>query len=88
MKEIAETYREKLIIISIGLNSDRIWKEALTGRDVPWVNLRDPKGFYGLAVNYSYQRGLANYTLISPEGKIIDKWTGYCNGFIEGKITF
>ena len=42
--------------------------------------------FILLAVNYGYQSGLANYTLISPEGKIIDKWKGAGNGFAEEKI--
>ena len=74
MKKISETYREKLTIISISLNSDSIWKKVMIGRDMPWVNIRDPKGFYGLAVNYGFLQGLANYVLISPEGKIIDKW--------------
>jgi thiol-disulfide isomerase/thioredoxin len=87
MKEISETYREKLTIISIGLNSDSIWKGEMFGRDVPWVNIRDPKGFSGLAVNYSFQRGIANYILISPEGKIIDKWKGFGNGFTEEKVS-
>ena len=87
MKEISEIYHEKLTIISISLNSDPIWKESMIGRDMPWINIRDPKGFSGVAVNYGFQRGIANYILISPEGKIIDKWVGFVNGFTSEKVS-
>ena len=85
MKEISETYSDKLTIISISLDADVAWKESMPEHDMPWVNIRDPKSFGGLAANYGV-RGIPNYVMISPEGKIIDKWMGFGTGFLKRKV--
>ena len=85
MKEISETYRDKLTIISISLDTESVWKEAMATHDMPWVNLRDPKSFGGLAAAYGVA-GIPNYVLISPEGTIIDKWVGYGTGSLKQKV--
>ena len=85
MKEISETHNDKLTIISISLDADLAWKETMTKHDMPWVNIRDPKSFGGLAANYGV-RGIPNYVMISPEGKVIDKWMGFGSGFIKKKV--
>ena len=85
MKEISETYSEKLTIISISLDTDAMWKEAMNEHDTPWINIRDPKGYGGLAANYGV-RGIPNYTMISPEGKVIDKWMGFGDGHLKRKV--
>jgi Peroxiredoxin len=86
MKEISETYSEKLTIISISLDTDIMWKEAMVKHDMPWVNIRDPKSYGGLAANYGV-KGIPNYVMISPEGKIIDKWMGFRNGSLKKKMS-
>ena len=86
MKEISETYSEKLTIVSISFDSDAGWKEAMATHDMPWVNIRDPKSFGGLAANYGVS-GIPHYVIISPENKIVDKWFGYGNGLIKKKIS-
>ena len=86
MKEISETYADKLTIISISLDTDAAWKEAMTIHDMPWVNIRDPKGMGGLAANYDVA-GIPNYVMISPEGKIIDKWMGFGEGYLKRKVS-
>ena len=86
MKEVSETYHDQLTIISISLDTDAVWKEAMSAHDMPWINIRDPKGFGGLAANY-YVSAIPNYVMISPEGKIIDKWMGFGNGFIKRKVS-
>ena len=85
MKEISETYRDKLTIISISLDSDAIWKEALKTHDMPWINIRDPKSTGGLGANYGV-RTIPNYIMISPEGKVVDKWAGYGTGSLKRKV--
>ena len=85
MKEISETYRDKLTIISISLDTETGWKDAMVAHDMPWVNLRDPKSMGGLAATYGVT-GIPNYVMISPEGKIIDKWMGYGTGFLKRKV--
>jgi len=53
---------------------------------MPWVNIRDPKSFGGLAANYGVN-GIPYYVIISPAGKVVDKWGGYGNGFIKRKVS-
>ena len=86
MKEISETYREKLTIISISLDTDTMWKEAMSEHDMPWVNIHDPKGYGGLAANYGVE-GIPSYIMISPEGKIVDKWSGFGTGYLKRKVS-
>jgi len=86
MKEVSEIYRDKLTIISISLDTDAVWKEAMNANDMPWVNIRDPKSYGGLAANYG-TKGIPNYVVISPEGKIIDKWGGFGSGLIKKKVS-
>jgi thiol-disulfide isomerase/thioredoxin len=86
MKEISENYNENLTIISITLDSDTRWKEAMDTHDMPWVNIRDPKSFGGLSANYGV-RGIPYYVMVSPEGKIVDKWGGYGQGSLKRKLS-
>ena len=86
MKEISETYKEKLTIISISLDSDAIWKEAMKKHDMPWVNLHDPRSWNGLAAHYGV-RSIPNYVLISPEGKIVVQGDGYSKGSLKGSAS-
>jgi len=51
---------------------------------MPWVNIRDPKAMGGLIASYG-ARGIPYYVVISPEGKVIDQWFGYFDGFITKK---
>ena len=82
MKEISETYKEKLTIISISLDTDTNWKKAMEIHDMPWVNIRDPKSFGGLAANYGVY-GIPHYIFISPEGKIVVQGSGYSKGSLK-----
>ena len=85
MKEILETYSDNLTIISVSLDTDNWWKEAMTKYDMPWINIRDPKSFGGLAANYGVT-GIPNYVMISPEGKVVDKWMGFGTGYLKRKV--
>jgi len=85
MREISETYRNKLTIININTDNDDNWKKAMTEHDMPWVNIRDPRGFAGLAADYGIL-GAPSFVLISPESKIADKWVGYGTGYLKQKV--
>lgn len=86
MKEAAEAYSENLTIISISLDTDTRWKDALNTYDLSWINIRDPKSYGGLAASYGVN-GIPHYVIISPEGKVIDKWGGYGEGLIKRKVS-
>jgi peroxiredoxin len=86
IKEISEIYRDKLTAISITLDSDSRWKAITARHDMPWVNLRDPKSSFGLASNYGI-KGTPSYIMISPEGKIIDRWDGISKVSLKEKVS-
>ena len=85
MKEISEIYSEKLTIISISLDTKSRWELATNTYDMPWINIRDPKSYGGLAANYGVN-GIPSYVMISPEGKVIDKWGGFGEGNLKRKV--
>ena len=85
LKEVSENYHENLTVISISLDIDAKWKDAMDKYDMPWVNLRDPKGYGGLIANYGI--GTPYNVIISPDGKVLDKWMGYGNGYFKSKAT-
>jgi len=53
--------------------------------DMPWVNIRDPKAFIGLAANYDVD-GTPYFVIISPDGKIVDMWFGFSNNSLKNKM--
>ena len=85
LKEIVETYRDKLTIISIDDEDEAVWKEALAKHDMTWINVRDPKSSEKLSDKYGVSE-IPNYILISPSGKIVDTWKGYAEGFVKRKL--
>ena len=86
LKEVSEIYHNQLTIISIDDEEDAVWKEALTKHDMTWVNVRDPKNSGRLSDKYGVSE-IPNYILISPDGKIVDKWKGYTEGFVKRKLS-
>jgi len=77
---------DSLVLISISLDTDTRWREAMNQHDMTWVNIRDPKGYGGLAANYGVN-GIPYYIIISPEGKVVDKWMGFDHGLITRKVS-
>ena len=84
MKEVSEIYCDKLTIINVNLDSKPTWKKAMTKQNFPWINVRDPKSHAGLAGKYGNGLTVPYYVIISPEGKILDKWHGYT--YIKEKV--
>lgn len=87
MKEVSETYPENLTIISISIDTNKEWKKGLAEHHTPWVNLRDPKSWAGLAPRYGADGGTPYYVIISPEGKVVDRWFGFREGWIKKKMS-
>lgn len=50
-----------------------------------WHNWSDGKERMGLYAYYD-QQGIPSYTLISPEGRVIDRWMGYGSGSLKQKV--
>ena len=85
MGEIAKKYKDRLRVVSITTDTDSVWREASGRHSMSWHNWSDGKQETGIYAHYD-QTGIPNYTLISPEGIIIDRWIGYGNGSLLMKI--
>ena len=86
IKEVAESYKEGLVIVSINSDPKDRWldfieRKGLTGNQ--WNELA--KGATGLAAVYQVT-GIPHYVMISPEGVILDMWKGYGPGSIKEKV--
>ena len=85
MKEIHEAHSDKLTIISISTDSEKVWKEGLERHQLPWVNLTDYLGTEGYASLYGAP-GIPFYVLISPDGIVEKMWAGYKEGALQEKL--
>lgn len=85
MKEISETWKDKVTVISLSTDTEKGWKEISKTKDMSWVNLNDFGGMSGLAAKYNV-RGIPHYVIISPEGIILHSWSGYGKGLLKRKL--
>lgn len=85
MGELATTYKEKLNIVSISTDNKNVWERASKEHPMTWNNWNDMKGNAGIYAQYD-QGGIPNYTLISPEGIILEQWMGYGEGSLKKRI--
>lgn len=85
MKEIAELYKDELVIVSLSVDTKQGWVKASKEHEMTWQNLNELKGSNGLYAKYGV-RGIPNYVLISPQGRIISKWSGYGPGLLKLKL--
>lgn len=85
MAEVAERYAEVLEVVSITTDTDKMWREASAKHPITWHNWSDGNGNSGIYAHYD-QSGIPSYTLISPDGIVIDRWKGYGNGSLRLKL--
>ena len=85
MGELASTYKDKLNIVSISTDNKNVWERASKEHPMTWNNWNDMKGQAGIYAQYD-QGGIPNYTLISPEGIVLEQWMGYGEGSLKKKI--
>lgn len=85
MQEIAEKYKDNLVIVGINSDTEDIWKEFSNKTELAGVNLNDPKGETGLKLNYGIT-GIPHYVLLAPDDTIITSWSGYGKGSLLAKM--
>lgn len=86
MEEIADTYKDHLVVVGISIDPEKAWKEFVAKKNLKgnqWNELR--KGMTGLAARYGV-RGYPHYILIAPDGKLQDVWGGYGTGSLMNKV--
>lgn len=86
MKEVAETYRDRLTVVAVNLDEVRAeWLKAAEKDGIVWTNLADPQGFDGLPYRYGV-KGIPHYALLSPDGKLVASWAGYGPGYLKKNV--
>lgn len=85
MGRVAEKYPDRLKIIGINLDtSEEGWRQGTEMFKYESLNLNAPPASdiderYGV-------NGIPHFVIISPEGMILDQWTGYGPGIIERRL--
>lgn len=85
MKEIADAYKDSLEVVSLSLDNDKIWRRASAEHGITWNNFNDKRMRSGIAASYDIH-GIPLFVLISPDGKLIEKWSGYSEGCLKDRI--
>lgn len=86
MEEITGLYNGVMTVVSINQDPEDQWKEFVKENNMTgnqWNELR--KGNTGLSAAYQIE-GIPHYVLISPEGKVMEIWSGYGKGSLKRKL--
>lgn len=85
MKEISQKYKGRLEVVSISIDDKTNWEIASRHHDISWWNLSDLKGNHGIYAKYD-AGSIPRYVFISPEGKVVEMWSGYGKGSLLKKV--
>ena len=67
LKEIAEKYKEKIVVISLSVDPEAVWKETEVKESADnWLQLSDGLGMSGIAAHYGVH-ALPSFIYISPD---------------------
>ena len=48
MREVQEMWKDRLVVVSISSDSEKVWKEASERKGITWTNLNDMQGTVGI----------------------------------------
>ena len=85
MRELHAQYKERLVMVSLSIDTKEGWEAASKQHEMSWWNLNDLQGMSGLYARYGV-RGIPHYVMISPEGIVLEHWEGYGEGLLEEKV--
>ena len=71
LKEIAEKHKEKVVVISLSVDPESLWKETEVKESADnWLQLSDGLGMSGIAARYGVH-ALPTFIYISPESTVL-----------------
>ncbi|WP_316814582.1 TlpA disulfide reductase family protein [Pedobacter nyackensis] len=86
LRQLDSTAKDKILIVSISMDTKKeIWEKVSLSEKISWLNLSDGKGMTGIAARYGVS-GIPHYVVISPEGVVLNSWTGYSKGLLQDKL--
>lgn len=86
LEEIAGLYKDKMDVVSICQDAKSQWQEYVAQKQLKgnqWNELR--KGNTGLGAAYQVM-GIPHYVMISPDGTVLQIWSGYGKGTLKAKM--
>lgn len=86
MKEAEKQYKDRVEVIGISDDEEKTWKDFIQENDLKGNQWREKQaGGNSLALRYQV-KGIPNYVLIAPDGKIQARWSGYGKGSIFAEL--
>lgn len=85
LDEFSKAHPDDVAVVSISSDETRSWKDASKSHNITWNNWNDGKMDAGIYAVYGCE-AIPTFVLISPEGKIVDKWEGFGPGMFEKKL--
>ena len=82
---LSRELQEKLVVVSINLDRESVWKKASEELGITWNDWNDPKGASGGVRAYGTP-GLPTFVLVKPDGVIDYIWTGYREGSLRSLL--
>ena len=76
IQRLHDHYGDRLAIISISIDSERVWKKSEKEHPMTWENWRDPSGYSG-SIRIFGSHEFPTFVLISPEGKVMKIIKGF-----------
>ena len=82
LQELQEKAGDRLEIVSISLDKDRVWKRGHEEHPVSWTDWRDPSGNSGSIRSFK-ARGIPTFVLVSPQGVVQEIQEGFTEGSLQ-----
>jgi peroxiredoxin len=77
LRLLSKKYGEKLQVVTFSTDNKRDWQKGIKDDKINWLSVSDGKGYYSETVLRYGVDGIPHFFLISPDGKVVDKWIGY-----------
>lgn len=85
LRKFSSLYGDDIALVSISSDSENAWRSASASHNITWRNWSDKRMDAGVFAKYGCS-AIPCFIVISPEGKITDKWEGFGQGVIFRKM--
>ncbi len=82
---LSREMQDKLVVVSINLDRESVWKKVSKEHGITWTDWNDPKGASGGVRAYG-TAGLPTFVLVSPDGVIKSIQAGYRTGSLREMV--
>ncbi|MDE6703653.1 MAG: AhpC/TSA family protein [Muribaculaceae bacterium] len=85
LEAFSQVHPDDVAVVSISSDETEAWKDASKHHNITWHNWCDGKMDAGIYAVYGCE-AIPTFVLISPEGKVTNKWAGFGAGMFERKL--